>query len=744
MRAILTSAALLAALPACRHDYVKVDDMALGRVVVYRNGVAYYERRATLKGESLSIQVPYDKVNDFLKSLTVRDAKTGKPLPVGFPSPAAASSGMVSMEIQLPRGAPTDLVITYITEAPAWKPSYRLMVDAKGAVRLQGWAIVDNTSGEDWKDVRVGVGSSSALSFRYDLWSVRDVMRETLTSEDRFAVAPPTGTSPYSAGPDGGEAIAFSDDELPRPDSHPDVQERKWQEEAEEMAEYDAAPMASSSGSSGGGSSRSPAKQAPPPPVQRPPAEVKREEGRQKVKALAQSIRSKPNRYVVEGFASKGEGDADARAIDRANLLRNQLIEEGVPPAQLEVRNGNVDKDGKPVAAQTAGVRLVALPQTREEAAAEGQGAAAAHDDRPVGESHFESKMPMTVERQRSVMVSIVDQGTPGETVYLYDGESTRGNQRFAFKAIRFENPTHSALEAGPVTVYDPNGFVGEGLTDPIPGDAVAIVPFALDRQVVVDRTQKAEDRITRLVTLSRGVLTSEVAYVRRSSYELTNRLNRPVTVYVRHTVADGWSLGEAPKDHEKVGDAHLFRVALAPRATRSISVEESTPMTRTLDLRSPSALDMVTLYLSQPVDDPGLAGPMKQLLALNKEMADHEQAIDNLRQRLDDFRVRMDELHAQIVTLQAVKSGGTLMKHLKQKMTEVSELVQKGTIDVVNREERLMLARIRFQDAVAELTLGGTSSAPAKVGSLPSPAAPDARRLRGGPPQGLTAGSHR
>jgi hypothetical protein len=61
-------------------------------------------------------------------------------------------------------------------------------------------------------------------------------------------------------------------------------------------------------------------------------------------------------------------------------------------------------------------------------------------------------------------------------------------------------------------------------------------------------------------------------------------------------------------------------------------------------------------------------------------------------------------------VTLQAVKSGGSLMKHLKQKMQEVSERVQKGTMDLVDREERLMLARIRFQDAVAELTLGKSS----------------------------------
>ena len=45
---------------------------------------------------------------------------------------------------------------------------------------LEGWAIVDNTSGEDWKGVLVGVGASSALSFRYDLWSVRQIERELL------------------------------------------------------------------------------------------------------------------------------------------------------------------------------------------------------------------------------------------------------------------------------------------------------------------------------------------------------------------------------------------------------------------------------------------------------------------------------------------------------------------------------------------------------------------------------------
>ena len=36
-------------------------------------------------------------------------------------------------------------MLTYVTESPAWKPSYRVVVGDKGKVMLEGWAIVDNT-----------------------------------------------------------------------------------------------------------------------------------------------------------------------------------------------------------------------------------------------------------------------------------------------------------------------------------------------------------------------------------------------------------------------------------------------------------------------------------------------------------------------------------------------------------------------------------------------------------------------
>src|SRR5689334_12195849 len=173
-------------------------DTTLGRVVVYRNGVAYFERTARISEKELQISVPADKVDDFLKSLTVVDARTGDPAPIAYPTSTPNSeTGLMDMKISLNGPAPHDLRISYVTEAPSWKPSYRVVLDKGGKVNVQAWAIVDNTSGEDWKNVELGVGSSSALSFRFDLRSVRLVQRETLRSEDLFAKAPPMGGAAY-------------------------------------------------------------------------------------------------------------------------------------------------------------------------------------------------------------------------------------------------------------------------------------------------------------------------------------------------------------------------------------------------------------------------------------------------------------------------------------------------------------------------------------------------------------------
>jgi hypothetical protein len=422
--------------------------------------------------------------------------------------------------------------------------------------------------------------------------------------------------------------------------------------------------------------------------------------GDAKMQQLSQQIMRTDKNVVIETYADANASNAASRANDRANIVRNQLIDHGVAPARIRivphVEAGAAER-----------VHLVAQAPTAADQAQQAKaGKATAADMQPVGESHFANPSPMTVERGSSAMVSMVRSETEGEVVYLYDAESERGNDKFAFRAVRFRNPTDSTLETGPVTVYGSERFIGEGLTEPIAPKSLAVVPYALDRQIVIDRVDNDEDKLAKLVTLQRGVLTAEVQHIRRRKLVITNRLQQPAKIYLRHTVGKGWNLIASPPRDERVGDSHLFEVDVAAGATQQVEIAEATPVQRTLDLNADVTLGMMKVYVDAPEGSPELKEQLKKLLTIHKRMVDLTETQQSMRRRLDDYRQRMDELHAQIVTLQAVKTGGELMTHLKDKMKDISERVQKETIGVVDAEEKLMLTRVEFQDALADMTL--------------------------------------
>jgi hypothetical protein len=66
--------------------------------------------------------------------------------------------------------------VAYIAESPVWKTSYRLVL-GEGAPYLQGWAIVENTTDEDWNDVKLTLVSGRPISFVMDLYQPLYVTR---------------------------------------------------------------------------------------------------------------------------------------------------------------------------------------------------------------------------------------------------------------------------------------------------------------------------------------------------------------------------------------------------------------------------------------------------------------------------------------------------------------------------------------------------------------------------------------
>jgi hypothetical protein len=312
----------------------------------------------------------------------------------------------------------------------------------------------------------------------------------------------------------------------------------------------------------------------------------------------------------------------------------------------------------------------------------------------------------MTVARGSSAMVSILREATEGEVVYLYDNESARGNAQFPFRAVRVRNPTESTLESGPVTVFGDGRFVGEGLSEPIPAHSVAFVPFALDRQVVVDAKEGEREEIKKIIAVQRGVFSTEVQHTKKTTLKLHNRLGERATVYIRHTVPSGYALTKALEASERLGPAHLFKVDLEPHQATEFVIEESTPLFKTADIRSPVGMELVRVFLTGAVIDGPLKDKVAALLKTQQDLGNYEQRIATVRDQMAEYRLRQDELNGQIVTLRLVKTAGPLMADLEKKLQDANDKVGKATGELVSLQEKAMIARIAFQDGVAELTL--------------------------------------
>lgn len=82
--------------------------------------------------------------------------------------------------------------VGYIQETPIWKTSYRLVIGDDGRPFIQGWAIVENTTEEDWTDVQLTLVSGRPISFVMNLYDPLYVPRPLVEPELFASLRPQT------------------------------------------------------------------------------------------------------------------------------------------------------------------------------------------------------------------------------------------------------------------------------------------------------------------------------------------------------------------------------------------------------------------------------------------------------------------------------------------------------------------------------------------------------------------------
>jgi hypothetical protein len=791
MRRLLPALALWAALlPAAgcasRTAYPTAEDgLTLSRVVLYRNGIGYFERVGEVEGDRLTIKVRKDQVNDLLKSLTVVEAEGGKAVSVSMPldpqswanaalatlapgrgnlaevldalrgtrvtlsgeegsatgrvamveeivepppTPklgsmpvpplpvrdhkvtlldgstlrvmrlskvrsvkledgdlamqfdrtldASAGEGMfeqVEVAIRLAGASSHELLVSYVVEAPMWKPTYRVVLpkEGKGKALLQGWAVVDNTSGEDWRDVSLSLTSGAPIAFQYDLHTPRDVPRADLTE---------TGV---------------------RRQARAAVGETTWEDTPEE-------PM----------------------PAAEAEADLDDAAGDQRA--------DRPDGYASRGgygglgTGGPGSGPKDKKA-ERAPARSSSMPVPAAPPpppAQLPKPERRARDEAQPQAQKAPALDFESLRRSTEAKAAAAQ---------VSGLDRYDLKDRVTVPDGTSTMVAIVNDAVQGEETFLFrPGGAGVGFEASPYRVVRFKNTTPFALEPGPIAIYAGGSFVGEGLSETVGAGNSATIPFAVEPSILVTSTAKHEGDELRLVRLSRGVLECESFARKTTTWNVKGRDTKEAfTVLVRHPKA-GWNyeLADRPAGTEDLPDAYLLPVKVeAGKLEASLTVTERTPSSTTISIWDPRSLKLLeTLLVTSDLSAEGRQ-KLQPIVDRRREIARLDEQIDGLRRQRDVLDQRAQETRQTLLSIE--KDRSPTAAQLRQKLTkrledfgkdgdrvgrEMAELEAKRLEKRIEMEDALQNLDIRAPKAKGTATPGGPPAPPPPPPPVPAP----------------------
>lgn len=106
------------------------------------------------------------------------------------------------MNISTTGSGDRQLYVSYISEVPIWKSTYRLVLPSKSGDKplLQGWAIVDNTIGEDWTQVELSLVAGSPQSFIQQLSQPLYARRPVIPLPSAMQLTPQTHESTLMTG----------------------------------------------------------------------------------------------------------------------------------------------------------------------------------------------------------------------------------------------------------------------------------------------------------------------------------------------------------------------------------------------------------------------------------------------------------------------------------------------------------------------------------------------------------------
>lgn len=737
-------------------------ELALDRVVLYRSGIGYFERRGDVSGDVLRLKVRKDQVNDLLKSLTVVDKSSGKTLSVSMPldpqswanaavgllkpgrgrlaqvldslrgaevtvglkhrrargrivmverivneAPvpshsggpaiqleesvdykltllrgkelevvrlsrvrsvtlrdgdlalqlhrsldASAGEGMfeqVEVELRLAGAKAHDLMISYVVEAPVWKPTYRVVLPEgdKGEALLQAWAVVDNTSGEGWENVSMSLTSGAPIAFRYDLHTPRNIERSDLSAagtRKRARVA--LGESSYGGDDDESDGVAMDMEEL-----------------------------RNMPGGGGGRDFTSTVDIAPTASADSGYSEDEREVAEEQMRGAEEKLKRKKSGLQRMSGAKRP-----------VPSMANDAAPPPAPP-QLDADSLRRSMQADAKARAVSGLTQIDLGER------------------------------VTVPEGSSTMVALINQGVEAEQTYLFrPGGAGIGYEVNPYRVIRFKNSTPFVLEPGPISIFSAGAFVGEGISEAVSAGSSATVPFAVEPTIMVSKRQEYSGAEMRIVKIVRGVLECENFQRTSSTWSVKGKpKKKPYEVLIRHPkYGSDYALEERPAGTEDLADAYLIPVKIAAGAKEgSVEVVEQTPSRLTLTIWDGRAPELISALLVTPGLGADARAKLEPIAALRQEIGKIDTTLQGLKAQQIELDQRANETRNNLESIKKDPRAGELRARLSKRLEEFSKEGDRIGRSLVELQSQRLEKKIELEDRLQNLDL--TAPAPSK-----------------------------
>ncbi len=367
-----------------------------------------------------------------------------------------------------------DLRVSYISEVPVWKSTYRILfTDSKTAgaqpITLQGWSVVDNTTGEDWDNVQLSLIAGAPQSFIQPLSQPIYSRRPEIAIAEEAQLTPQTHESGEMAG--GLESVAGSGIRGmvtdPTGAAIPNatitatnvVTNVRLTRTTDSQGRFTFGPLTT---------------------------------GQYRVEASALGF----NRLMQEGVTVNGVKMAALNL--RLNVgSASETVTVTAEPATLETSSASVTSSNSFSVKRNM---LNVAPGVVNYASA----AAASITPNSTGtafDDFFAYKLaePITIRKNESALVPILQTKLEAERVTLWSPQ-----QPVPLRALWMTNTSDMTLDRGSFSIIENGEFGGEGLLDPIHPKEKRLLSYAVDQAVRV--STEGETSASRVVEVGVGV----------------------------------------------------------------------------------------------------------------------------------------------------------------------------------------------------------------------------------------------